>query len=173
MPVTTATLINATITVIGRSGTMDSGSRLTRREGLTFPRRINRLNAKIQKAEHENLGTTGQPSANGQTNAKSRKSGGQGGQSNQPGGTAADKKSTQTSRQQGNEAAGTKRTAGGAGGQGSNDVTSGLDREASARQRGSQNVNLQQKSQQRATQGDRAGRERQSRSANARSRQRN
>src|SRR5580704_10474551 len=52
MPVTTATLINAMITVIGRSGTMDSGSRLTRREGPTFPRRINRLNAKIQKAEH-------------------------------------------------------------------------------------------------------------------------
>jgi hypothetical protein len=125
------------------------------------------------KSGTQNLGTTGQPSANEQTNAKSRKSGGQGGQSNQPGGTAADKKSTPTSRQPGNEPAGTKRTAGGAAGQGSNDVTSGLDREASARQRGSQNVNLQQKSQQGATQGNRTGRQRQSRSANGRSRQRN
>jgi hypothetical protein len=85
----------------------------------------------------------------------------------------ADKKSTQTNRQPGNEPAGTKRTAGGAAGQGSNDVTSGLDREASARQRGSQNVNLQQKSQQRATQGNRTGRQRQSSSASGRSRQRN
>ena len=120
----------------------------------------------------QNLGTTSQPSANGQAKAESRKSGGQGGQTNPPGGTATNKKSTQKSRQQGNESAGTKRTAGGAAGQGSNDVTNGLDREASARQRGSQNVNVQQKSQQRATQGNRSGGQRQSRSGNERSRRR-
>jgi hypothetical protein len=75
------------------------------------------------------------------------------GQNDQSRATTTDKKSRQTSRQQSNGPAGTGRTSvAGAKGEGSNDLTSGLDREASARQSGSQNVNLQQKHQQRRTQ---------------------
>jgi hypothetical protein len=99
-----------------------------------------RQNSKGGTRDQGTLGATNQPSANGQSNADNRKA------------QASDKKSTQTNRQQGNESAGTKRTpAAGSKGEGSNDLTSGLDREASARQRGSQNVNLQQKYQQRGT----------------------
>ena len=92
-------------------------------------------------------GTSNQPSANGQTNAENRKGQGKRGQNNQSQAATTNKKSSQTSRRQENESCGTRgTTAAGSKGEGSNDLTSGLDREASARQRGSQNVNLQQRS---------------------------
>jgi hypothetical protein len=110
-------------------------------------------NLKNPRAGTQNTaGATNQASANEQTRAQSRKGESQGAQGNQPGGTTTEKKSRQTSRQQGNESTGARRTTSEGTGQGSNDLTSGLDREASARHRGSQNANLQQEYQQRATQ---------------------
>lgn len=106
-------------------------------------------NSKGGTKDQGTVGGTNQPSAKSQTNADTRKGQGTRGQSDQTQAATTDKKSRQTSRQQGNDAAGTGRsTVAGSKGGGSNDVTSGLDREASARQRGSQNVNLQQRHQQ-------------------------
>lgn len=130
-----------------------------------------RQNQKGGTNDQGTLGATNQPSANGQTNAGNRRGEGKGGQGDQSQPKTTDKNSRQTTRQQANES-GTKRTAaGGAKGGGSNELTSSLDREASARQRGSQNVNLQQKYQQRGTQRGAAG-ERQSRGSRERGRRR-
>jgi hypothetical protein len=95
------------------------------------------------------LGGTNQPSANGQTNANNRTGQGKKAQNPQSQAASSEKRSKQTTPQKSNESVESGRTtaAGTKGGE-SSDVTSGLDREASARQRGSQNVNLQQKYQQ-------------------------
>jgi hypothetical protein len=97
------------------------------------------------------LGATNQPSASGRTNTENRRGEGKGGQNNQLQSTSPDNRSRQTSRQQANESGSKRTTANGANRGGSNELTSSLDKEASARQRGSQNVNLQQKYQQRGT----------------------
>src|SRR4029077_5476211 len=98
------------------------------------------------------LGTSNQPSANGQSNTENRQGQGKRGQTDQSPAATTNKSSSQTSRRAESESSGAKRAnTAGSKGEGSNDLTSGLDREASARQRGSQNANLQQRSQQSGT----------------------
>jgi hypothetical protein len=98
-------------------------------------------------------GATSQTSGNGQTSAQDRKGQGKQGQNKEAQAPTTANKSEQTNRRQSSESAGTKRTStAGSKGEASNDLTSGLDREASSRQRGSQNANLQQRSQQRGSQ---------------------
>jgi hypothetical protein len=99
-----------------------------------------------------NLGATNQPPGKGQANAKSGTGKGNRGEGSQPQQAGSDRKSKQAGRQKGNEYPANNRTAqAGTKRSGSNELTSGLDREASARRRGSQNVNLQQRYQERET----------------------
>jgi hypothetical protein len=89
------------------------------------------------------------------------------------GGNLSSKSTSQTpqqSKRQGNTQTDSKRTANERTKQSSDDLTSGLDREASARQRGSEKVNYQQRSAQRGTRSTHSGSERGSRSAQGRSR---
>jgi hypothetical protein len=97
------------------------------------------------------LGTSNQPSANGQSNAQNPKGQGKRGQTDQSPAGTTNKNSSQTSRRPEGGSSEAKRTNTAGSKEGSNDLTSGLDREASARQRGSQNANLQQRSQQSGT----------------------
>jgi hypothetical protein len=104
-------------------------------------------NSKGGTNSQETLGGTNQASSKGQANAENKNDQGKKGQS-----SPSEAKSSQTNRPSNNESARTGRTnASATKGEGSNSVTSGLDREASARQRGSQNVNLQQRNSQRGT----------------------
>jgi len=94
-------------------------------------------------------GTNQQPSTNAQTNAKNRTGQGKKAPNDQTRAATPTRRSDQTSPQKTNQSVGnTRATAAGTKGEEPSDLTSGLDREASARQRGSQNVSLQQKYQQ-------------------------
>jgi len=109
---------------------------------------VNKNQGTLSSQNKENQGTlsTQYKEAGSQNSKRGTKDQGTTGATNQP------------------SANGTKRTSTtGSKGEGSNDSTSGLDQEASARQRGSQNANLQQKSQRGARRSQASSGDRQSR----------
>jgi hypothetical protein len=116
-----------------------------------------------QNRNSGNLGAANEPSGKGQANANSGKSNRNRGSSNLSQESGSNRKSKEGNRPNANEPAGKNA---GAKREGSNELTGNLDREASARRRGSQNVNLQQRSQEGHFRG--AGGERSSKSAGGR-----
>jgi hypothetical protein len=97
----------------------------------------NRNNLNSQGAQKNSLSSTNSPDSSSQNKRQSRSSASPGAQ------TPENADRSQTKNLQGGQE---KRSRQESGRQSSNDLTGGLDREASARQRGSQNANLQQDS---------------------------
>jgi hypothetical protein len=131
----------------------------------------NRQNLSSEAQNQGNLGGTNQTPGSRQANANNTNKG-TGGNRNETGLATDEKTSRQSNLQQSDNSRRQDRSSENSSRQGgSNDLTRGLDREASARQRGSQNVNLQQRYQQREGRRSTAG-ERSRRAGGERNRRR-